>query len=279
MRYIVYIIVVGVLSLAYARGQEQLWEKGLLKPNYFQFSPRMGERAIKLKELFVQEKWKDFYLSSRQLFNEINNMNHDIISAEDFNDFMWCFYLICKAPFYEIRHTPDFHGKDDDIFAKSGVASFLASFRIEDISKITGIKSKFIKRLNSLYFSTIVKSFYSQHELNLKIEREIKKDYKKSDGTGIDNYSTLERRENVFHNRLSSFLELQLVEMLIQYFPDNSSEVFKYIKISGYEGSEISELIDRAVGLNFRTKYLYQGRIGQEHRKRIKMHLKHKTEK
>lgn len=279
MRYIVYIIMVGVLSLAYARGQEQLWGKGLLKPNSFQFSPRMGERASKLKELFDQEKWKDFYLSSRQLFNEINNMNRDTISAEDFNDFMWCFYLVCKAPFYEIGYTPGFHGKDDDIFAKSGVASFLASFRLENVSKITGIKPKFIKRLNSLYFSTIVKSFYSQHELNLKIERAIKKDYKKSNGIEVDNYFILERRDNVFHNRLFSFLELQLVEMLIQYFPDNSREVFKYIKISGYEDSEISELIDRAVGLNSSTKYLYQGRIGQEHRKRIKMHLKHKTEK
>lgn len=57
--------------------------------------------------------------------------------------------------------------------------------------------------------------------------------------------------------------------MLVKYFPDQAGEVVKYIRKAGYGDGEVLDLIDRTAGYNSNTAYLYQGKSGEEHRKKL----------
>ena len=65
------------------------------------------------------------------------------------------------------------------------------------------------------------------------------------------------------------FMEKIFVPMLVKYFPDQAGEVVKYIRKAGYGDGEVLDLIDRTAGYNSNTAYLYQGKSGEEHRKKL----------
>ena len=64
-------------------------------------------------------------------------------------------------------------------------------------------------------------------------------------------------------------MEKRFIPMLVKYFPDQAGEVVKYIRKAGYGDGEVLDLIDRTAGYNSKTAYLYQGKSGEEHRKKL----------
>ena len=64
-------------------------------------------------------------------------------------------------------------------------------------------------------------------------------------------------------------MEKRFILMLVKYFPDQAGEVVKYIRKAGYGDGEVLDLIDRTAGYNSKTAYLYQGKSGEEHRKKL----------
>lgn len=287
MKYFIYGIMIGCITLNSSFGQKKQFDKNLWKPNASEFSSKMGERANKFKAMLDKNQLKEFYGAVLPFFNELNNMKFNEMSREEISDVMWCFYLICGAPLYEVDYLteqPWPYEKDDDILAKTGSASFIATFDVQSISQIAGINNKYLKKLNAIYFSVILKTLRSSYISDLK-EKMISlqeeafnslSEHPYSFQNRLGKLSILERRNNAINNLISSLLEEQFVNMLIRYFPDKSNEVLKYIKMAGYGGAEISELIDRAVGRDSKTEYLYKGRIGQEHARKLKQHNKDK---
>lgn len=53
-------------------------------------------------------------------------------------------------------------------------------------------------------------------------------------------------------------MENDLVELLIKFYPTKLAEVKKYLRLAGYECSEIPGLLDRTVGRNPKAVYLYK---------------------
>ena len=47
--------------------------------------------------------------------------------------------------------------------------------------------------------------------------------------------------------------------MLISNFPEKKSGIPNYIKEAGYQSDEINGLIDRSVGRDAKTEFLYKG--------------------
>ncbi len=287
MKYFIYIIVFGCMISVSTFGQRNQFNKNLLKPDARSFSKKLGERSIKFKKMLDENQLKEFYSAVQPFFSELNKMQWDKMSREEVSDLMWCFYLICGAPLYEVDFTTEQtwpYEKDNDILAKTGAASFITTFDIQSISRITGIKNKYLENINSIYFSTILKTLRSSYISDLKekmpgLQEEAFETLKAQPyllQNRLGKLSVLERRNNAINSLISSLLEEQFVNMLVRYFPNKSNEVLKYIKMAGYEGSEISELIDRTVGRDSKTEYLYKGRVGHEHEKRIKKQNKDK---
>lgn len=281
MKNIIYGLIISCMMSLHISGQTASFGKELIKPDLCQFSSDMGKRACKLNTLLGQSDLKNFYHSVQPLFDEINKMDQGSMSGEDWNDVIWFFYLICGAPLYEVDYTTDLewlYEEDNDILSKIGVAGFIATFDVQSISKMMGIKENCVKNINSIYFSTIKKTLRSKYIVNVEekitgLQEEMFKYLKEQPyilQNRLEKLSILERRNTVINSFISSILEEQFVDMLMQYYPNNPGEVLKSVKMAGYEGSEILELIDRTVGRNFKTEYLYQGWIGKEPKKKLK---------
>ena len=76
-------------------------------------------------------------------------------------------------------------------------------------------------------------------------------------------------RNSMYHSYVSKIMEKRFIPMLVKYFPDQAGEVVKYIRKAGYGDGEVLDLIDRTAGYNSKTAYLYQGKSGEEHRKKL----------
>ena len=69
------------------------------------------------------------------------------------------------------------------------------------------------------------------------------------------------------NSKIKSFLKDGgggLLRILLDNYPGKSSEVFKYLKLAGYEEGEMMEFIDREMGKNKDTEFLYQSSLGRK---------------
>lgn len=78
----------------------------------------------------------------------------------------------------------------------------------------------------------------------------------------------------MYHSYVSKIMEKRFIPMLVKYFPDQAGEVVKYIRKAGYGDGEVLDLIDRTAGYNSNTAYLYQGKSGEEHRKKLQQKIR-----
>lgn len=69
------------------------------------------------------------------------------------------------------------------------------------------------------------------------------------------------------NSKIKSFLKDGgggLLRILLDNYPGKASEVFKYLKLAGYEEGEMMELIDRKEGRSKETEFLYQSILGRK---------------
>ena len=75
-----------------------------------------------------------------------------------------------------------------------------------------------------------------------------------NDGRNMEIKNTVERMEEDF------------VPTLVRLFPGKKGEVIKYIRMAGYQEGEINDLVDRTVGRDSSTEFLYKGRSKKDAR-------------
>ena len=61
-------------------------------------------------------------------------------------------------------------------------------------------------------------------------------------------------------------MEKDFLTMLVNCLPGKRGEVVKYIRLAGYKDNEINGLIDRTVGRDAKTEFLYKGRSKKDAR-------------
>ncbi len=248
-----------------------------------------------LKSLLEQNDLKTFYHHAKTVLTAINKLQHDgVMTQEEACDMIWSLYLIGGAPMYEapdydsIQPWPYKDERDNDIVAKSGVISALSIVDTKQMSRNLGIHEQRLKHLHAAYAAAIIKRLKSLHlpdfgkkETALK-DAIIRSHPANPDGNVIgsdvkdyewthrwNNLVTFSSRNSMYHSYVSGFMEKIFVPMLVKYFPDQAGEVVKYIRKAGYGDGEVLDLIDRTAGYNSKTAYLYQGKSGEEHRKKF----------
>lgn len=75
----------------------------------------------------------------------------------------------------------------------------------------------------------------------------------------------MERRNRTIPNLIES-MEKDFLKMLVNYFPGKKGEVITYIRMAGYKNNEINRLVDRTVGRDSKTEFLYKGRSKKDAR-------------
>ena len=69
------------------------------------------------------------------------------------------------------------------------------------------------------------------------------------------------------NSKIKSFLKDKggsLLRILLDNYPGKTTEVFKYLKLAGYEEGEMMELVDREEGKTEETEFLYQITLGRK---------------
>ena len=89
-----------------------------------------------------------------------------------------------------------------------------------------------------------------------------------------NNLVTFSSRNQMLDTYVVRIMEKRFILMLVKYFPDQAGEVVKYIRKAGYGDGEVLDLIDRTAGYNSNTAYLYQGKNGEEHRKKLQQKIR-----
>ena len=300
MKYFIYAIAAIHLGCSTSLGEETGFDRQLPAPDSIHIRGQMGEKSKKLKEFFKSGNFKQFYGYSNTVLSELNAMrHHGTMTREEACDMLWSLYLISGAPMYEapdydsVQPWPYKDERDNDIAAKSGVISALSIVDTKQMSRNLGIHEQRLKHLHAAYAAAIIKRLKSLHLPDFgKKETALKDAIIRSHPVNLDgnvigsdvkdyewthrwnNLVTFSSRNSMYHSYVSKIMEKRFIPMLVKYFPDQAGEVVKYIRKAGYGDGEVLDLIDRTAGYNSKTAYLYQGKSGEEHRKKFQQKIR-----
>ena len=295
VNHVLHIIIFICLGWSLSPAGGHSFDHELMPPDSIHIRRSAEGHAPLLKSLLEQNDLKAFYQHAKTVLSELNAMRrHGTMTREEACDMIWSLYLISGAPMYE---APDYDSvqpwlykdeRDNDIAAKSRVISALSIMDTKQMSRNLGIHEQRLKHLHAAYAAAIIKRLKSLHLPDFgKKETALKDEIIRShpanpDGNVIgsdikdyewthrwNNLVTFSSRNSMYHSYVSGFMEKIFVPMLVKYFPDQAGEVVKYIRKAGYEDGEVLDLIDRTAGYNSNTAYLYQGKSGEEHRKKL----------
>ena len=295
VNHVLHIIIFICLGWSLSPAGGHSFDHELMPPDSIHIRRSTEGHAPLLKSLLEQNDLKAFYQHAKTVLSELNAMRrHGTMTREEACDMIWSLYLISGAPMYE---APDYDSvqpwlykdeRDNDIAAKSGVISALSIMDTKQMSRNLGIHEQRLKHLHAAYAAAIIKRLKSLHLPDFgKKETALKDEIIRShpanpDGNVIgsdikdyewthrwNNLVTFSSRNSMYHSYVSGFMEKIFVPMLVKYFPDQAGEVVKYIRKAGYGDGEVLDLIDRTAGYNSNTAYLYQGKSGEEHRKKL----------
>ena len=295
VNHVLHIIIFICLGWSLSSAEGHSFDHELMPPDSIHIRRSAEGHAPLLKSLLEQNDLKAFYQHAKTVLSELNAMRrHGTMTREEACDMIWSLYLISGAPMYE---APDYDSvqpwlykdeRDNDIAAKSGVISALSIMDTKQMSRNLGIHEQRLKHLHAAYAAAIIKRLKSLHLPDFgKKETALKDEIIRShpanpDGNVIgsdikdyewthrwNNLVTFSSRNSMYHSYVSKIMEKRFIPMLVKYFPDQAGEVVKYIRKAGYEDGEVLDLIDRTAGYNSNTAYLYQGKSGEEHRKKL----------
>ena len=300
VNHVLHIIIFICLGWSLSPAGGHSFDHELMPPDSIHIRRSTEGHAPLLKSLLEQNDLKAFYQHAKTVLTAINKLQHDgVMTREEACDMIWSLYLIGGAPMYE---APDYDSvqpwlykdeRDNDIAAKSGVISALSIMDTKQMSRNLGIHEQRLKHLHAAYAAAIIKRLKSLHLPDFgKKETALKDEIIRShpanpDGNVIgsdikdyewthrwNNLVTFSSRNSMYHSYVSGFMEKIFVPMLVKYFPDQAGEVVKYIRKAGYGDGEVLDLIDRTAGYNSNTAYLYQGKSGEEHRKKLQQKIR-----
>ena len=300
VNHVLHIIIFICLGWSLSSAEGHSFDHELMPPDSIHIRRSTEGHAPLLKSLLEQNDLKAFYQHAKTVLTAINKLQHDgVMTREEACDMIWSLYLIGGAPMYE---APDYtsdqpwpykNERDNDIAAKSRVISALSIMDTKQMSRNLGIHEQRLKHLHAAYAAAIIKRLKSLHLPDFgKKETALKDEIIRShpanpDGNVIgsdikdyewthrwNNLVTFSSRNSMYHSYVSKIMEKRFIPMLVKYFPDQAGKVVKYIRKAGYGDGEVLDLIDRTAGYNSNTAYLYQGKSGEEHRKKLQQKIR-----
>lgn len=254
-------------------------------------------------ELLNEGKLTEFYGAlekTRKLVSDIRRK--EVYSKEEVNQLMWIFYYAAKAPVfppvgYKETERPVEH-KDIDFSRKKEIASLIL-MQCRELSSTAagcGVNKKRLAELMALYSAAINRAIYDVYDPDMRkkqeklaleydqiyVERQKRcfKDHLNDPWAGIREIDDLAEnlrshfianssRNSSARSSLDHFLAKDLMNILLLCFPGDKASVEKYLELAGYRDEEMDEFIDRTVGRDARTEFLYKGDRGRRHEMKL----------
>lgn len=285
-------IMISILSIALtidsAVGAVKPFDPNLPKPTFPEEST--NDASLELKKLLDKGETGEFFKKATTEIDQLCALEAkgEALSKEDSKALLWIFYLIANTPILAMDSTENVRwaadNSDADLALKEYTMSILAIDRYRDLTP----KYKGANELFASYGAAIMQDFlnqiraktYSDKSLVVSDE-EVRASTKRSleilleDGPAQVIEEKLRNHQEQFRNyrlkinmqdrrnsRMKDIIrhsEKDFMILLLDLFPGKSGEVRKYIKMAGYTTQEIRDLLDRTVGREPRTEFLYKG--------------------
>ncbi len=243
---------------------------------------------------------KSFYNGARKHTLTFSLATRDNIDTE-LKEKIWNYYLVASAPLFTYKTyreiEPDVDMGDDraDIHRKSEACLLMEKYigLVRKTNKIKEpVKNQIIRRLFLPYYARILKQYKNAQEPN-PYQRDAQgnpvpplsdkeKEFRKREierikrlpvqevlklmREGSSHRSFIETRNEVFGDEVKH-LEKALMKLLVSEFPGQYGKVENFILEAGYSKEDIPGLIDRTVGRDEKTDFLYKGKHRQKHDK------------
>ena len=284
MKYLITLITCFVLATGLSPSAPIALQRGLQAPPYSELLKDPQTTAFKLKALLDAGKLEEFYQKADEAVKNINEENGKTLDKEQLHDRLWLFYYIAAAPFFAMDDNPDevfpwFKSRFQDYLTKSRATSYIARPEIDSSSK----QNQLFISLSANYCVQIIKDLRCSYNPDLEKQQPIKEErfleqcrtlladkkltfeqFEKRVKLFQYRASTMERRNDMIKNDML-FMEKDFTTMLTRYFSGNVTKIKQYIKQAGYTDKEIPDLLNRTVGRNAKTEFLYKG-TGKRHK-------------
>lgn len=254
-----------------------------------------SEDIQQLSTLLANKQFKSFYKAMGKYAFTFKVTTQDNVDTELLNK-IWHCYLVASGPllFFKTCQTiePDVHiDSTADLDQKFKVCILMEKYiRLVNLStKIKEpVKKQIITRLLIPYYVRILQQFHNAHEhspMGFKPQTEPYTPKKEkiiyitsqeqvdairkliNDVAGGESFIN-GRNEVSKHN--IALLENFFMEILVSTFPGKYSTVTGFLLEAGFAEKDIPALIDRTVGRNKSTDFLYKGRHRLQHDRMLK---------
>ena len=240
--------------------------------------------AFKLKILLDAGKLEEFYLAANQEFKQLDDEYGKKLDKERFQERLWLFYYIAAIPLFSMDDNPDeifpwFHSRYLDYLTKFSALRYM----VHPNTTTTDKETKLAVALTASYCAQIIKDMRRSYNPELakqqpRDEEKFLEHNRKLIASGKLTHEQFTRREKLFQYRMSTMerrndtarnnlnlMEKDFINMLTRYFSDNAGKAKQLIKQAGYTDKEIPDLLNRTVGRNAKTEFLYKG-TGKRHK-------------
>lgn len=280
MKILILYLTCCLLSALSLQGAPTALKPSIAKPPYPDLIKESKYSACALKTFLEQGKLEEFYKTSKKILKENGRIEDK--DMKQFQNELWIFYYIAAAPLFQIDESLEApiswrEDKTLDYDVKTTAARYMAAQDMDKLVSVLSIPKDTIIALHALYIAEILHSVAQSHdpdlekkqkrqkieqeEKNRQLYRERKIDFNQANLRSVllhNRINTQDLRNNAAKMRKDS-LEKTFLNLLIRYFPGNAAKVRKYIKLAGYSDKEIPGLIDRAIGRDSKTEFLYKG--------------------
>lgn len=240
------------------------------------------------------------YQELRKKMNVFSQKGAGDIAGEDAKQLSWIFYAVASMDVFPLNYdenTPKdglYDNMDYALKVRIVERMSVLSLDVSGIASRCSVKRKDLGRIWSEYGAAVLKTFRDQYDPELdRKQAKMKEEYDKMSAVRtwelvqerkLSLFGGGDPRSRYYSNKLLAnkkrndscrfYLEKRLesafVEMLVRFYPGQAGEVIKYLKKAGYADGEIGDLIDRTVGRDGRTEFLYKGDRARKHDKKTR---------
>lgn len=253
----------------------------IFPPSFYKIQEK-NPLLLEMKDALHKEKIKDFYNQAMKMFHILHHQDLENISYEDVGDQLWVLYYVARAPLLTVDYSPDTPYDGDVIDNKDLVVKEFGIIQIfcmeNSVCGFSQLKKEGVQKICAQYSAFILKSLRGGYDKDIEVDVEkVRSNFKRSINFKPENSEdelrkiqtnirTVYNKTHVSKARnkkllvMINNLEGRFLNMLINCFSGKKTEVIRYVRMAGYEDNEINSLIDRTVGRDLRTEFLYKGR-------------------
>ena len=258
-----------------------------MKPDSFLKSPavlsHLGNPPSEvgaLKKLIDKGDWEAFYYAAVDLYKNCGKDDEASMTNEQLAKELWTFYYIAMAPIGRQNlsdpdeEAPDFVDYRKDINLKFRAFNSLIYLYHPHTAQELKARKRDVVALISSYCAACIRQMRVAVNNGFSDKFPTETDvfgekYVRGQFDARQNYLRMYGTARKRHQEAESnveYMEKRFVPSLVENFPGQKADVLKYLRMAGYEDKEIDSLIDRTVGREPKTEFLYKGRSKKDAR-------------